>query len=310
MQSKLSIPLMPLSEKETLHEIAKRFWYPTLEHVRPLTRRRYLDSYALHVYPAFGELQPSAIDRGMVQEWVNALSKKLSPSSVGLAALMLGQILRIALDEDLITKDPMRRLRLPRRGPKRERTMPVQDAVQLLQRVKGTPLSAPVFLASVLGLRRGEIAALKWEALDRVAGTLVIREQRQDLKKLGGIQEPTPKTGTARTLYLTRGIIEEIDARGDLDSPYICTRLGNPWRPDGLTRYFDWHKKELGLPEDWVLHDLRHLAGGLLNAAGVQLTGIAAVLGHTTTAMSERYVTHSEELRKADAERLSKMILG
>jgi integrase len=162
----------------------------------------------------------------------------------------------------------------------------------------------------VLGLRRGEIAGLRWEDLDRVGGTLKIRRQRQDYKKGIGITEDRPKTGATRTLYLTKGIIEEIDARGDLDSDYICTQQGHAWRPDALTRWFEWRKKDLGLPDEWTLHDLRHLAGMLLNAAGVQLTGIAAVLGHATTAMSERYVTHSAELRKADAERLSRMILG
>lgn len=304
------IPSMSLScERGTLHDLAKRFWYPTLEHHQPLTKRRYEDAYVLHVFPTFGGMDLTEIDRGTVQEWMNALAKTHSASSCSIAALVLGQILRIALDEDLIAKDPMRGLKRPPSADKRERAMPVQDAVALLQKVKGESLSCPVFLASVLGLRRGEIAGLKWEDLDRIAGTLRIRRQRQDFKDKIGITERRPKTGT-RTLYLTPGIIAEIDDRGDLDSPYICTRNGKPWRPDAMTRLFDWHKGKWGLPEEWTLHDLRHLAGGLLNAAGVQLTGIAAVLGHTTTKMSERYVTHSEELRKADAERLSRMILG
>lgn len=239
---------------------------------------------------------------------MNSLSKTLSPSSVGLAVLMLGQIVRIAIDEDLIAKDPMRRLKLPKKAPKRERELPVERAVELLSAVKGTPLSAPIFLAVVLGLRRGEICGLKWEDLDRRAKTLRIRRQRQDMKGKLGVRELPPKAGSTRTYYLNQGIVDELDSRGDLDSPYVCTCGGMEWRPDALTRWFNSHKEGLGLPPDWTLHDLRHLNGALLNAAGVQLTGIAPWLGHSTTAQSEQYVTHGAELKRADAQRLSKLL--
>lgn len=314
LQHKISTRSIGISSpRGSVHDLAKRFWYPSLEFLRPLTKRRYMDAYALHVFPVFGHKMPGDLNRGSVQEWVNSLAstKKLSASSIGMARHVLRQLVRIMEDEALILRDPLRGLRTPQRPPKRERALPVADALKVLERAKESDLSAPVFLAAVLGLRRGEICGLQWDDLDRVQKKLRIKRQRQHLKKEGGIVETKPKTaGSSRVLYLTEGLVSEIDARGDLDSAYICTHNAEPWNPERLTKHFEFHKKKLSLPDDWTFHDLRHLAGGLLNAAGVPLTGIASILGHSTTAMSERYVSLAEETSRADMTALTKLILG
>lgn len=311
LQSKLSPSLTPPSLETkggSLHELANRYWLPSLGQLARFTKSRYISAYANHVYPTFGDKRPADIDRGMVQEWVNDLTSRLSSASVHMAALVLGQIVDIAIEEELIAKDPCRKLKLPKRRVDRERALPIETLLILLTRAKETPLSCPVYLAAVLGLRRGEICGLKWEDLDRPNGTLKIRRQRQQAP--GGPREADPKWGSARTLELSEMDIAEIDARGNLDSPYVCTNLGRPWRPDSLTRVFDKAKEGFGLPDEWTLHDLRHLAGMLLDASGVQLTGIAAVLGHATTKQSERYVTRATGTKKEDAAKRSKTVFG
>lgn len=132
------------------------------------------------------------------------------------------------------------------------------------------PLSCPVFLAAVLGLRRGEIAGIRWDDLDRQRGELRIRRQRRASKGRGIIEKGLKTASSARTLRLTPALIAEIDGRGDLDHPYICTKNERPWRPDELTREWTQARESFGLPT-WTFHDLRHGAAGLLYAAGADL---------------------------------------
>ena len=108
------------------------------------------------------------------------------------------------------------------------------------------------------------------------------------------VEKRLKTASSARLLRLPKAFIDEIDRRGDLDSPYVCTRLRRPWVPDTITELWGAEREKLGLPH-WTFHDLRHGAAGLLHASGCDLLEIAAVLGHRKPDMSWLYTSSSEE---------------
>ena len=119
-------------------------------------------------------------------------------------------------------------------------------------------------------MRRGEIAAMRWDHLDRKARVLLI---------------PETKTGTPRRVPLSTaalGVLDGLPRRID----------GRVWgiRPDSISQAFERVCKAAGI-EGLTFHDLRHEATSRLFEKGLNPMQVAAITGHKTLQMLKRY-TH------------------
>jgi integrase len=169
------------------------------------------------------------------------------------------------------------------------------------------------------GLRRGEVAGLKWSDVDLDAGTITVARNRVQAGA-GTVVENAPKTlSSCRTLPLDDGLIgvlrrasaryaQEKLALGAAhrDSGYVAVNeIGEPYTPDTLTRM--WHKlaKDAGV-RPIRLHDARHSCGTALHLRGVPLAVIAKWLGHADAATTARIYAHSQD----DALRAAGQSLG
>ncbi len=295
-----------ISPAATLHEVAKALWFPSIAHLRPLSQKKYTGVYVNHIRDRIGHRRIDELTTGDVQSLVNRY--KAQPAMAAYIRDLVGQILRCAEAEALLLRNPARFVKVPPKVKKRVRVLSVEQAQNLLEYVAGTDLSAPVFFAAILGLRRGELAGLHWGDLDRQRGELNIQRQRQALRP-NGVQESELKTSQSRrTLTLPKELISQIDARGNLDHPtHICTFRGEPWVPDTITEAWGAIRSEVGLG-DWHFHDLRHGAAGLLYAAGNDIIEIAAVLGHGKPDMSLVYTDATHERQAKAISNLSEML--
>jgi integrase len=158
------------------------------------------------------------------------------------------------------------------------------------------------------GLRRGEIAGLRWSDIDVAAGTITIARNRVQAGA-GNVVENEPKTASSRrTLPLDEGllgVLKRASARyarerlelgeAHTDSGYVAVNeAGEPYTPDTLTRM--WHKlaKAAGV-RPIRLRDARHSCGTALHLRGVPLAVIAKWLGHADAATTARIYAHSQD---------------
>ncbi len=119
-------------------------------------------------------------------------------------------------------------------------------------------------------MRRGEIAAMRWDHLDQRARVLLI---------------PETKTGTPRRVPLSTAALAVLDG--------LPRRLdGRVWgmRPDSISQAFERVCKASGI-EGLTFHDLRHEATSRLFEKGLNPMQVAAITGHKTLQMLKRY-TH------------------
>lgn len=131
-------------------------------------------------------------------------------------------------------------------------------------------------------MRRGEIAGMHWEHLDRKARVLLI---------------PDTKNGTPRRAPLSAvalAVLESLPRKID----------GGVWsmRPKSFSKAFERVCKTAGI-EGLTFHNLRHEATSRLFEKGLGLMEVKTITGHKTLQMLERY-THlrAEDLvRKLDA---------
>lgn len=166
------------------------------------------------------------------------------------------------------------------------------------------------------GLRRGEIAGLRWSDVDFDAGTVTVARSRVELG--GGpttVVESEPKTiASRRTLPLDEGllaVLRRASARyaqeklalgaAHADSGYVaCTEAGQPYTPGALTHLWRKIAKTAGV-RAIRLHDARHSCGTALHLRGVPLAVIAKWLGHADPAITARIYAHSQDEALRDA---------
>ncbi|WP_100481003.1 site-specific integrase [Mycobacteroides abscessus] len=151
---------------------------------------------------------------------------------------------------------------------------------------------------ALLGLRRAELAGLRWSAIRDLDGDEpTLRVERTRVAVTGGTEEKGKgKTGAARrTLLLPSETVEALRRhralqvgdrarsgkgwKGDEDLAVFTKDNGVALSPSSLDTW--WHEAMGAAAIDgYRLHDMRHTAASRLLSAGVPLMDVATWLGH------------------------------
>lgn len=204
--------------------------------------------------------------------------------------------------------------RVPRQ--KKEMRTFTEDEVRTLLEVAATDRNEHAWHLALSGLRRGEIAGLKWEHLDLDAGTITIANNRVSVN--GKVSEGEPKsTRSARTLPLTPALTAALKSArtrqakerlrlGEAYGPgtyVVCDEAGRPYHPDTISDFWREMCTRSGVSQI-RLHDARHTCGTLMHLQGVPIVVISAWLGHADAAFTMRTYMHSQNDALADAARI------
>ena len=100
---------------------------------------------------------------------------------------------------------------LPREVRYTPHTLTKEEAVQLMQAARDHPLESLVVLALTTGMRHGEIAALRWRAMNLEARTVRVERTVTFISGHGYI-EGEPKTEKSqRTILLPRLVVRSLE---------------------------------------------------------------------------------------------------
>lgn len=193
------------------------------------------------------------------------------------------------------------------------------DEIRRVLRAADKDRNGHLWYLALSGLRRGEIAGLRWSDIDLDAGTVSIERNRVQAGA-GNVVENEPKTlSSRRVLPLDEGLVgvlkrasarnaEERLSLGPAhrDSGYVAVNeIGEPYTPDTLTRMWLKLAKAAGV-RPIRLHDARHSCGTAMHLRGVPLAVIAKWLGHADASITARLYAHSQD----DALRAAGQSLG
>jgi integrase len=157
------------------------------------------------------------------------------------------------------------------------------------------------------GLRRGEVAGLRWSDLDLDARTLSVANNRVDAG--GTVVENDPKSAMSRrTLPLPDRLVSVLKAAkarqarerlalGGDSGPWeyvVCNEAGLPYHPQVLSRYWREAVKAAGV-SPIKLHGARHSCATLMHLQGVPVAVIAAWIGHKDASLTMRLYAHSQD---------------
>jgi len=288
---------------------------------RPTTSVLYDRLVRQHVAPHLGTITLDALAPADIRSWHATLLRKpkrwggapLSPTTVRTTHRVLRRALQDALRWELIDRNPCDAVIAPRRAEVEMRAWDAEQARAFLAHVEPDRLAAMWRLFVATGMRRGEVAGLRWIDVDLDAGRLAVRSTR--VLVYTDVQVVEPKTRRSRrAVSLDAGTVDALRAHrarqeherslaGDawIDSGYVFVREdGRPVDPDRITHLFGVAVAACGLPRI-RLHDLRHTAATLALGAGVHPKVISERLGHSSIAITLDTYSHVLPSMQEDA---------
>jgi len=274
-------------------------WLASDTGLSPKTRERYQQLARLQIYPHLGKIAVQSLRPDQVESWHKALlDSGLSPRTVGHAHRVLQTGFERAIKYGAVARNVVHVVKPPRVDQAEIEILNPEQIAEVRAKLAGHWLAPVVEMALGTGMRRGELCALMWGAVDLAKGVVQVRASLEETA--AGLRVKEPKTRNGRRAIALAMITAEalrdhhrqqlalrlklgVGRPGAND--YVFPQPSNPdfapWPPDQLSR--DWARvvagKRRGLPRV-SFHALRHTHASALIAAGLDILTVSRRLGH------------------------------
>ena len=292
-------------------------WLTTyLPNIEQTTRDGYREKIDNYIKPNLGHLPLKALSPRAIQDWINNLMKEgRSPKTIRNAYNNLNAALKKAVILQMIPRNPCEGTELPKLQKYQAQVYNVATIQQALAAADSLSIYLMILLGACVGLRRGEMAALRWDDIDFAAETLAVNQNRVHTKN--AVVEKAPKTQAGnRTIAIGSDVTnalreakavydEAVGKTGFSDLGYVlCKEDGKPFHPDSVTQKWERFVDKSQLPKI-RLHDLRHSNATALIAAGVNGKIVQHRLGHAD--ISTTFNTYTHVLPEMDGDAADKL---
>ncbi|GAB1807662.1 hypothetical protein PMEGAPR236_27540 [Priestia megaterium] len=153
--------------------------------VKDTTFDHYQNVINFRILPILGHLALRDLNGTVCQKFFNhLLDQELSERYIKYIYNILNTSLEKAIDWDLILKNPLRKVDLPKERKRKYTVWKREEIHRFLQFAKDEDLHyfALFFVCVYTGIRRGEVLGLKWEDVDLTDGTLHVQRNQTYLR--------------------------------------------------------------------------------------------------------------------------------
>ena len=279
--------------------------------ITPRSYERYSEIIAKNIKPAIGSPILAKLRTSQIAAaYDKALSSGRRDGGGGLSAatvVYMHRLIKHALSDavhwQLLSRNPAEGAHPPKLERRSMATYDMAQTAELLAALRGTRLMIPVMLGVLCGLRRGEIAALRWKHVNFDDKQLSVVQSAEQTRL--GVRYKEPKSGRARTVALSATVIDELRKHRarqweDLlrlgvrqtDDGFVCSREdGKPIQPRSISQA--WREKvgQLALPRI-RFHDLRHAHATHMLANGIHPKIASERLGHSKIGVTLDLYSH------------------
>ncbi|OSC32048.1 site-specific integrase [Mycobacterium vulneris] len=233
--------------------------------------------------------------------------KDLSDSTVRQVYTVLRAALDIAVRDGLLAANPTAKVKRPAVTPKEARYLSTEDVRRLLSHLDGLRYRLAVLVLAATGMRRGEVAGLRWADVDLTKGELTVAGVV--VRVSGALAWTAPKTDRSRRrIPLTTGLIAELKKHrktqiaerlhaGDQwveTGAVFATEAGGWLDPRNLLRTVEIAAGKAGM-ENVGAHTLRHSAAVGWLESGVHIKAAADLLGHASISITGDLYGHTSD---------------
>lgn len=308
-------------------------WSTAAEPISPKTAERYRQIIEAQIVTHIGNLPLQKLKPFDLERWHATLLTSgrgdgkggVGPRTIGHAHRILGKALREAEKNGMLARN-VAKLQTAPKVEGEESVILTADQVQIvLNGLRGRSLYPMVVTALFTGVRRGELLALRWRAVDLDGGKLKVVESLEQLQD-GSLRFKLPKTKAGRREITLPDIViealrnhrrQQLETRVALgmgklpdDALVFPTIDGGPRSPRAVSKEWARVADDLGVG-DVTLHGLRHSHASQLIDAGVDIVTISKRLGHASPAVTMTVYAHLFQNSDAKAaEAINKALAG
>lgn len=323
----VKLKLNAFLKKGDTEEQSKRLIYELIDewlkdfkitNLKPTSYDRLECTIRNHIKPELGNLPINKLEAIDIQKLLNKMNKEgLSYSSIKKVYNALSDFLKHSVNIGLLKNNPINAVVLP----KKENTKEIKetryfsdDEISLLKKActeknangsYKTDIGYSFVFMLNTGLRLGEMLALTYADIDTEKNTVSINKTVELTQKREGteykkgreiiIQRPKTKN-SIREIPLNQTARKAFDElknlfyNGDDNTPVINIK-GKHLNPRSYTKRFYTVLKRAGI-EKTGLHTLRHTFASVLFAKKTPVKTISALLGHSSTSVTENIYIH------------------
>jgi integrase len=295
------------SDKETVAQFMDR-WMDTYAATNTTIRTQegYKGNINRYINPSVGRIPIQSLTGRHIQA---IYSKMMAKGLSARTTLHVHRVLRKALADAVkwgtLTRNVADAATPPRPENRQINMWDAETTDRFLATAESSRFCDLYYLAVQTGMRRSELAGLKWSNVDLVNGALSVVNTLQRIPGRG-LVDGQPKTNRSRRLIsltpdsvaLLHGVrgnqIERSWDYGELwqNTGYVFTQEdGSPIDPESVTRDFCAIVRKSGLPH-LTFHGLRHCHATLALTAGVNPKTVADRLGHSSVATTMDVYSH------------------
>ena len=267
--------------------------------------KRNLMNFNKHILPYFGKRRLDSIKTMELLDWQNEKLKSYEESSVKKFRAIFNQILRDALFEELIEKNPFAQVLKPKKQKKLETSSKINpfsldEVNDLISKADGY-LKNFIAISAFTGMRPGELLALRWDDIDFENETISINKTRI----LGS--DGLPKTRASRREIEILPIVKKYFlqqyslTKDNVANQVFCSSNNKPfYSHDNIASRF---KKLLSKDDNRYLYQLRHTFASMMINEGEDISWVSQMMGHENVDITLRTYTHFYKLSENKKDR-------
>lgn len=304
--------------------------------LRESTRANYIAVWNNAIKDTIGEKKISKISQIDIQKFYAGLVKQgIASNTIKFYHSLIHPTLEMAVDNDIIRKNPAKNARKGVKGEKKEKeALTIEQQEKLLDFLKENNIYSMyypmIIFALSTGLRVGELTGLRWSDVDLKDNVIHVSQQLiyknlgdgckfyvQDLKTDAGRRD-IPLTTNARKslikqkeIYLLFGLKQQHSIDGINDFVFLNS-LGKPYPVNAINAMLknvvgafnkienDKAKKEHREPEIFPhmsAHILRHTACTRLAESGIDPKTLQYIMGHSSISITMDVYNHVDAVR-------------
>ncbi|MBB5329995.1 tyrosine-type recombinase/integrase [Tunturiibacter gelidoferens] len=315
----------------------------------PNSYRGYEQTSRMYIVPMLGAMQLDQLNVPTIQEWMKKMSElsptkrhaqsghgrekptieRLSPTSIKRAHATLRTALSTAVKWGLISTNPARGATPPKQIKYDASPLTAQEAIDYMKTRVGDRYEATAVLALGVGLRKGEVIALKWDENvtwlneEHTAAQLNVTQSRSRVKGEGVKLLDVKTKSSRRKIALPSFCVAALERRRVIQEQERLN-AGKKWQDTGFVftsrdgaavapeRINTDHDEALRVAKirHVRFHDLRHTAATLLHANGVNLSMIQEMLGHSSAQITAEFYAHVVAGQRNEASNVMQRLLG
>lgn len=293
----------------------------------PSTYKRYLGILESRIIPFLGHFRVDKIKPTDIMQFYDLLSKDtqivrrkdnngkktgkpLSPKTILEHHRLLRAMLQKAVYWQMIVSNPAERVQAPKtKKPKRKYYDDEQSKALISNLMELTEeqfkYKVAIILTIFTGVRLGELMGLEWDDINFREGIVSINRSSQYLADKG-VFTKTPKTESSiRDVAIPDFVVSLLEdykywydeqkyQYGELwyDSNRLFVQAdGKPMHPSTISKWFEKFVAQIGLPVI-NFHGLRHTNATLLIAQNIDVSVVAARLGHAQITTTLNFYVH------------------